>query len=188
MQTDNAAQTRNDVRITPIDPAHADGKVRTMLDAVQKKLGITPNMMKTMAHAPAVLEGYLGFNGALASGKLRPSVREQIALEVAQANGCDYCLSAHTLLGKLAGLSPDAIASARRGEASDPGAAAALRFSRRVLEARGAVSDADIEEARRSGLGDAEIAEVVAHVALNVLTNFFNNVARTEIDFPVVRH
>jgi uncharacterized peroxidase-related enzyme len=179
--------THDTPRIQPIAPEAADAKTRGLLDAVQKKLGITPNMMKTMAQAPAVLEGYLALNAALGGGLLKPALREQLALEVAQANGCEYCLSAHSLLGKLSGLSPERIASARRGRDDDATSAAALTFARQVLESRGDVSDEELAAARSAGLGNAEIAEIVGHVAINVLTNFFNNVSRPKIDFPIVR-
>jgi uncharacterized peroxidase-related enzyme len=182
-----ASTTITAPRIQPLAPEETDARTRGMLEAVQRKLGMTPNMMKTMARSPAVLEGYLALSGALGGGRLKPAIREQLALEVGQANGCEYCLSAHSLLGKMAGLSPERIVSARRGTDEDPASAAALTFARRVLDARGDVSDADLDAARAAGLGDAEIAEIVAHVAINVLTNFFNNVVRTTIDFPVVR-
>src|SRR5688572_5146595 len=174
------------VRINPVNPAAAEGKSRELLDSVQRMLGLTPNMMRTMAQSPAVLEGYLAFSSALAKGKLSPAAREQIALAVAQANECGYCAAAHAALGKMAGLNADQIASARRGQASDPKIEAALRLSRSIVSTRGNVSDTDLAAARTAGLGDPEIAEVVANTALNIFTNYFNHVAATEIDFPKV--
>lgn len=171
-------------RITAIDPTQANGLLAPLFAAVKAKIGIVPNLFRTFANSPSVLEGYLGLSAALAKGVLPATVREQLALTVGQTNGCDYCLSAHSLTGKYTGLSPDDIDAARRGEAADPKAGALLRFARAVLENRGAVSDDAIAAVREAGATDAELIEVVGNVALNVLTNFTNNVARTVIDFP----
>jgi len=171
-------------RLTAIDPATATGRTKALLDGVQKSLGRTPNLMRTLANAPAALEGYLALNGALRGGALNGRLREQIAVAVAEANGCDYCLSAHTAIGQGEGLSPQELDRARRAESADARAGAVLRFTARVLETRGAVADADLAAVRDAGFTDAEIAEVVAHVALNVYTNYFNRLAQTEIDFP----
>lgn len=173
-------------RIAPIDPITATGPAKQLLDGVQKALGITPNLMKTLAHSPAALDGYLSLNKALAGGTLDAKFREQLAIATAQANGCDYCLSAHTAIGRGAGLDASALSAARKAEASDTKAAAGLRFSREILSSRGQVSDDSLAHVRQAGFNDAEITEIVAHVALNVLTNYFNNVAQTEVDFPKV--
>lgn len=171
-------------RISALDPAQATGRVAELFASVKAKLGAIPNLFRTFGHSPAVLEGYVGFSGALANGVLPAPVREQLALAVAEANGCDYCLAAHSLLGKGAGLSPADIESARRGDASDPKVHALLQFARAVVAQRGAVSDDVVATARAAGASDAELVEVVAHVAVNVLTNYTNNVARTAVDFP----
>ena len=174
-------------RISPINPAEAQPKVKELLAIVQAKLGMTPNMMRTMAHSPAALDGYLSLSGALAHGVLPAKVREELALFVGQSNECDYCVAAHSLLGKMAGLQPHQLIEARRGVVdADPIGQAALRFAKTVLATRGEVSDTDLSTARSAGLNDAQLAEVVAHVALNVFTNYFNRVAHTEIDFPKV--
>ena len=173
-------------RINPVDPAVAEGKAQELFVAVKAKMGSVPNMMKTMAHSPALLEGYLAFSGALGKGLLRPAVREQLALVVSQANGCEYCLSAHSLLGKHAGLAPEQIVSARKGEAQDPKAQAALSLARNLIDRRGDVSDEQLAAARETGLSDGEIAEVVGHVALSTLTNYFNQLAHVDVDFPKV--
>lgn len=174
-------------RIRALDPAQATGKTKKLLDGVAGKLGSVPNLMRTLATSPPVLEGYLGLSGALAAGSLPAQLREQLALAVAEANDCEYCLAAHTLLGKNSGLADDDIAAARRGDAEDTRARAALRFALAVVASRGGVDDADLERVRGAGYADDEIAEIVAHVALNVLTNYFNRVAETEVDFPKVR-
>ncbi len=172
----------------PLIPSDTtDNAAAELLAAVQRGLGVTPNMTRAMANSPAVLQGYLGLSGALATGSLRPAVREQIALAVAQANSCGYCLSAHSYLAEhVANLSAAEISDARRATSTDPKAAAILKFAVVVNTTHGAVSAHDVEQLRAAGASDAEIAETIAHVGLNVLTNYFNKAAAVEIDFPVV--
>lgn len=171
-------------RITAIDPTTATGQTAEFFTAVKSKLGLVPNLMRTLGHSPATLEAYLGFSGALAHGALSAKTREQIALAVAETNACDYCLAAHSLIGKGAGLTPDAILAARRVTAIDPKTDALLKFAVAVVETRGLVSDGALAQVRTAGVSDAEIIETVAHVALNILTNYTNHVAQTVIDFP----
>ncbi len=171
-------------RISLVNPQTAQGKAKELLDAVKAKLGIVPNMTRAMAVSPPVLDAYLGFSGALSHGVLRPRVREQLALDVGEENHCDYCVSAHSAIGKAVGLTDQDVLDSRRGTSADPKTDALLRFARTVVAKRGVVDDADIAPVRGAGYGDAEIAEVVAHVALNIFTNYFNNVAGTAIDFP----
>ena len=173
-------------RLTAVDPATAEGKANTLLAGVKAKMGIVPNMMKTMARSPALLEGYLAFSGALARGVLAAAVREELALVVSQANGCEYCVSAHTQLAGRAGLSLEQITWAREGVSDDPKTQAVLSLALNILDAHGNISDEQLEDAREAGLSDAEVAEVVGHVALSTLTNYFNNLAGTEVDFPRV--
>lgn len=173
-------------RIAPIDTVHADSAVQATLAGVKAKIGMVPNLFSTFAQSPAVLNGYLALSEALGKGMLTAKQREIIALAVAQANECSYCLSAHTLMGKGAGLSPEGIRKAREGKAESDFDGAVAGFARRVAETRGQVSDADVAAARSAGLGDAYIVEVIANVAINVLTNYTNNVALTDIDFPKV--
>lgn len=171
----------------PVDPARAEGEAFALLAAVKSKLGVVPNMTRHMARSPAVLGAYLGFAGALAGGALDARLREQIALATAEANGCEYCLSAHSLMGKGAGLAPADIAAARDADATDPRARSALRFARALVERQGRVDDAEVETLRQAGFDDGAIGEIVAHVALNVFTNYFNNVTKPVVDFPAVR-
>lgn len=171
-------------RITPLDPARAQGKTKELLDAVQSKLGKTPNMMRAMAQSPAVLEGYLNLSGALSKGTLGTKLGEQLALTIGEANDCEYCLAAHTAIGGMVGLPADEVNAARQAESADPRAAAALQFANAIVRERGAVSDADVKRVRDAGFNEGQIGEIVAHVALNVFTNYFNTVARTPIDFP----
>lgn len=173
-------------RLSTVDPTSSSGKVQELFGAIKSKFGKVPNMMKTMAHSPALLEGYLAFNGALQNGELAPAVREQIALAVSQVNQCEYCLSAHSLLAKLAGLNPDQIIAARQGKSQDPKVQAVLTLALNVVERRGNVSDDQLNDARHSGLSDSEIAEVIGHVAVTNLTNYFNQLSQTEVDFPKV--
>jgi uncharacterized peroxidase-related enzyme len=173
-------------RLTLIDPATVTGKAKKLLDGVQAKLGITPNMMKTMASSPAVLEAYLGFGAALGTGALDAKFREQIALAVAQANSCDYCLSAHSAIGGMVGLTPDEVEASRNSHSADAKKDAGLRFAQTLVVQRGEVSDAALANLREAGYSDGEIAEIVANVAVNIFTNYFNHVAGTEVDFPLV--
>ncbi len=173
-------------RLNAVDPARATGKAKELLDAVKAKLGLTPNMMRTMASSPAVLEGYLSFGTALGGGSLPARLREQIALAVAEANDCDYCLSAHSALGRLAGLKDQEIANSRGAAAADPRVQAALKFAVAVVAGRGQLSDEEFAQVRGAGFSDGEIAEILANVAINVFTNYFNKAAGTAIDFPRV--
>ncbi len=173
-------------RLTAVTPENAAGSVKTLLDGVQKKLGMVPNMMRTMAVAPPVLEAYLQMSGILSGGQLSAKLREQIALAVAEANGCAYCLAAHSAIGGMVGLSEEQIHDSRLGVGSDAFSHAALSLARAILDDRGQVSDNDLAAARNAGLDDAAIAEVVANVVLNVFTNYFNKLAGTTVDFPAV--
>lgn len=173
-------------RIQALEPADASPKSQELLAAVKAKIGMTPNMMKTMAHSAAVLDGYLGLSGALGTGTLTPRLREQVALAVGQANGCEYCLSAHSAIGKMVGLKPEDIAASRRATASDAKTAAALRFVQELVVHRGVVDDNALRTVRAAGFNEAEIVELVANVALNIFTNYINHVAGTEVDFPKV--
>ncbi|MER8188175.1 carboxymuconolactone decarboxylase family protein [Kitasatospora sp. NPDC094015] len=176
-------------RLATIEPTDAHGAAADLLTAVRTALGVTPNMTKVMANSPAVLKGYLEFSGALAGGALPATTREAIALAVAQENACDYCLSAHTYIAtELAGLTRQDTEQARHGSSADPRTAAALTLAVTLTRTRGTLQDADLKAAREAGLTDGEVAEVVAHVALNVFTNYFNKAADVDIDWPHVSH
>lgn len=173
-------------RLKPVDAATAGGKTKDLLDAVKKKIGRTPNLMLTLANSPAALESYLNFSGALGGGLLDAKLREQIAIATAEANACEYCLSAHTAIGKMVGLSEDDLAASRQSRSSDAKAEAALNFAHQIVVTRGEISSEEVERVRNAGYNDGEIAEIIAHVALNIFTNYFNKIAGTEIDFPRV--
>lgn len=174
-------------RIQPLNRNDATGAVAATLDGVKAKLGVVPNLFSTFAQAPAVLNGYLALSEALTKGRLTPAQRESLALAIGQANSCQYCLSAHTLLAKGAGLNPTAIRSARDGQSEDPLTDALVKLAVRIVQQRGVLSDADVNEARQAGVDDGLIVEVIGAVALNTLTNYTNHIAATDIDFPVVQ-
>ena len=172
---------------TPASIEAAPLAAQPLLEAVKKQLGIVPNLFRLVSNSPAALEGYLGLSGALGKGSLPAPTRERIALAVAEINGCDYCLSAHTYIGKnMAKLDDTEITANRSGASNDPKADAAMRFAAKVVRERGHVNDDDVRAVKLAGYDDAQIIEIVLHVALNTWTNYINNVAQTVIDFPVV--
>jgi uncharacterized peroxidase-related enzyme len=172
---------------TPETIELAPAASRPLLENVKKMLGSAPNLFRIVGNSPAALEGYLGMSGALAKGALPAATRERIALAVAEINGCNYCLSAHTYLGKnLAKLDDAEITANRNGSSNDPKAEAAVRFAAKVASARGHVSADDVRAVKMAGYDDAQVVEIIQHVALNVFTNYINEALETVIDFPVV--
>jgi len=172
---------------TPATIADAPQQSQPLLEGVNKQLGSVPNMFRLVATSPSALEGYLAMSGALVKGALPAATRERIALAVAEVNGCDYCLSAHTYLGKnLAKLDDAEITANRNGASNDIKADAAVRFAARVARLRGHIAEGDLSAVRAAGYTDAQVIEIVQHVALNTWTNYFNEVFKTDIDFPVV--
>ncbi len=165
-------------RLTAIQPQAATGKAKELLDAVQAKLKITPNMTKVMANSPAVLEAYLSFSGALGNGALDAKLREEIALEVGEQNSSQYCVSAHTAIGKMTGLSDSEIQQARDARSGSPRNAAALQFARELVAKKGRATDADVEAVRRAGFSDGDIVAALMRISDddNVCT-----VANTEV-------
>ena len=172
--------------IKPVDIDKVDTKTGVTLASVKRKLGIVPNLFATLANAPAAFNGYLQLSESLGGGRLSAKQRELIAVAIAQENGCGYCLSAHTALGKGVGLSDKDLDKARRGGAADPKDGAIVAFAQRVNHHRGKVTSGEVEALRKAGIDDGLIVEIIVNVALNVLTNYVNNVAGTEIDFPNV--
>lgn len=174
-------------RLKAISPDEATGKTKELFTAIQGKLGMVPNMMRTMGNSTALLEGYLNLSGVLAHGALGVKTGELLALAVSESNACDYCLSAHSFIGeKLAHIDTNALHNARHANAADAKTDAALKFATILLAKKGLVNDDDVNAVKAAGLTEGEIGEIVGHVALNVLTNYFNNTANTVIDFPVV--
>jgi uncharacterized peroxidase-related enzyme len=160
---------------------------RALLEGVERKLGVAPNLFRLVAHSPAALQSYVGMLEALGAGTLPAATHERIALAVAEVNGCTYCLSAHTYLGKhVAKLDDAELVANRAGTSSDPKAAAAVSFAVKVVRERGHVGESDIRALKAAGYDDGQVIEIVQHVALNTWTNYINEVAKTDVDFPVV--
>lgn len=175
-------------RLKAIDPSEATGKTKELFNAIQNKLGVVPNMMRTMGNSPALLEGYLNLSGALSHGALGAKTGELLALAISENNSCDYCVAAHTYIGeKLVHIDASTIENARRGNSADAKTEAAFKFATTLLAKKGLVNDTDVEAVKTAGFTDGEIGEIVGHVALNILTNYFNNTADTEVDFPTAK-
>jgi uncharacterized peroxidase-related enzyme len=174
-------------RIPLVNPADASGSAKDLLAQIHGAFGATPNMFRAVANSPAALQSMWGAFGALGGGAIAPQLGEQIAVAVADRNACNYCLAAHTALGRKAGVSSAAMAAAQAGESSDPRTAAALRFALQLVEARGQVSAADVQALRDVGFDDGQIVEILAHVALNLFTNYVNVAFDVPLDFPSVK-
>jgi uncharacterized peroxidase-related enzyme len=173
-------------RLTAVNPETAQGRTKELFTAVNAKFGMVPNLMRTLGNSSAALGAFLSMNGALAEGALDPKLRTEIALAVSEANSCEYCLSAHTTLGKMGGIQDAELTTCRQYLSENPKFNAALRFVGATLRTRGKVSDADVNAVKQAGFSEGDIAEIVSHVAMTLFTNYFNHVAQTEIDFPKV--
>lgn len=174
-------------RIPLVTGAEAPAASRPLLDAVHGAFGATPNMFRAVAHSPAALQAMWGFFGALGGGSIPARLGEQIAVAVADRNDCHYCLAAHTALGRKAGATAEEMSAAQVGESADPATAAALRFALRVVEQRGQIADADVTSLRAAGFTDGQVVEILAHVALNLFTNYVNVAFAVPVDFPGVK-
>jgi uncharacterized peroxidase-related enzyme len=159
--------------------------IASRLDAVQKKLGVLPNMFRTFAHTPVALNAYLQLAEVAASGRLNAKQREQIALAVGESNACGYCVAAHGAIGTMVGLDAAQIADARDAKGGNAADTAILTLARRIVETRGHVPTAELDAFKAAGHDDAAILEVLVNVVHNIYTNYTNHLARTEIDFPV---
>jgi uncharacterized peroxidase-related enzyme len=173
-------------RVPLIDPANTTANRQALLEQVNKAFGATPNMFKAVAHSPAALKSMWGAFGALGTGVLGAKLGEQIAVAVADRNRCEYCLAAHTVLGKGAGASAAEMTAAQAGQSDDPKTAAALAFALKVVSNRAQIADADVAALRSAGFGDEHIVEILAHVALNLFTNYINVALDVPVDFPKV--
>lgn len=171
--------------IAKITESTATPEQLEILTAVKKSVGMVPNLHATLLNSPAAVNAYIAFNSALTKGSLSAQSRELISLAVGEANSCEYCVSAHTYIGKHAGLTEAEVMDARRGTSTDPKSQAALTFVKKVVAERGHVSAEDVESLRQHGFSESDIVEIVANTALNIFTNYFNHVAATEIDFPI---
>lgn len=173
-------------RIKQVEPEKATAEVKTFYNSLQSQIGRIPNIFLHMGNSPAVLQGYFALSEAASKTTFPPLLREQIALVVGETNACRYCLSAHTAIGKSAGLSDDDVFNARKGTAKDPKTTAILQFAKLIVEKRGHLSEREVEAVKQKGITDKEIAETVLLVILNTFTNYFNLVTDTKIDFPIV--
>jgi uncharacterized peroxidase-related enzyme len=169
-----------------INSADTTPNRQVLLDEIHKAFGATPNMFKAVANSPAALKSMWGSFGALSSGVLGAKLGEQIAVAIADRNRCEYCLAAHTVLGKGAGVSAEAMSGAQAGKSADPKTAAALKFALKVVNNRAQISNGDIDELRAVGFDDEHIVEILAHVALNIFTNYVNVAFDVPVDFPKV--
>ena len=174
-------------RFNLIDPAQATGRSKELLERTQTQLGRVPNLYKAMANSAAALDGYLSFRGALVQGKLTAALREQIALLTAALNACEYCVSAHAFRGQKLGLSPEELALNQTAVANDVKTHAALVFVKALMAKHGAIDSEEFAALKAAGWSDEEMGEIVAHVGLNVFSNYFNHVAQPELDFPLTK-
>jgi uncharacterized peroxidase-related enzyme len=170
--------------IQPIERSQADASIGGTLDAIKSKLGKVPNLFLTMAQAPVALNAYVQLADVAGHGKLNAKQREQIALAVGDANGCDYCLAAHSAIGKMVGLNPAQIAAARNAHSESARDAALLKLARSIVDNRGNVPTAELDAFKAAGFSDGDILEVLVNVVLNIYTNYTNHIARTVVDFP----
>jgi uncharacterized peroxidase-related enzyme len=173
-------------RINVITHETANAEQMALYDAIQSQLGIVPNFLKVFANSPEALKAFLGLHGIANGGSLDPQTRERIALALAQRNACEYCLSAHTAIGRKAGLNGAEIDANRAGTSQEARAAAAVKFARAINEHTGDVTTAELDEVRGAGYTEAEIVEIITHVGMNILTNLIGRASRVEIDFPKV--
>jgi uncharacterized peroxidase-related enzyme len=182
-----SASSSSVARVPLVDRTAATGSVRTVLDQIHGAFGATPNMFRAVANSPAALQSMWAAFGALGGGVIGAALGEQIAVAVANRNACDYCLAAHTALGRKAGVSGDDLAAAQSGESADPRTAAVLRFALKLVNERGQVDATDVQALRDHGWSDEHIVEIVGHVALNLFTNYVNVALAVPVDFPGVK-
>ena len=173
-------------RIKLVTAESASPEQKALYDAIHAQLGMVPNFLKVFANSPAALKAFLGLHGIAGDGSLDPQTRERIALALAQQNGCEYCLSAHTAIGRKAGLDAAEIKANRSGSSQDEKAAVAVRFARSLVSHMGEVTTAELQEMRNVGYSESDIVEVITHVGMNILTNLLGKAGRVDIDFPKV--
>ncbi|OEZ59072.1 carboxymuconolactone decarboxylase family protein [Duganella sp. HH105] len=173
-------------RIATIENATANAEQKALLDAIQGQLGMVPNFLKVFANSPVALRAFLGLHGVANDGTLDALTRERIALALAQQNSCEYCVSAHTAIGRKTGLSGDEMTAARNGTSEDAQAAVAVKFAQSLMEKKGEISAIELAEVRSAGYSESDIVEIITHVGMNFLTNILGKASRVEIDFPKV--
>lgn len=169
-------------RLKSVTVDQATGQTAALYSAIKGQLGGVPNLFQALGTNAKVLETYLGLSAAQAS--LSGAEKEAVALAVAQANSCAYCLAAHTALGKMSGLSEAEMISIRQGKSNDSKRQALVRFAREVVLEKGNVSDETLKTFKAAGYSESQVPEVVLAVVQNIFTNYFNHVNQTEVDFP----
>lgn len=174
-------------RVNLVDPASANAAVKPAFDQIKGAFGVVPNMFRAVANSPAALDSMWGSFRALGTGRIGAKLGEQIAVAIADRNGCNYCLAAHTLLGQKAGASAAEMAEAQAGRSADPRTAAALSFALKIIENRAGVTVSDVQALRAAGFDDGEIVEILAYVALNLFTNYVNVALNVAVDFPAIK-
>jgi uncharacterized peroxidase-related enzyme len=174
------------LRLSPLETHEVGKELQELLERGRPCFEGIPNFLKILAKSPAAALAYAQAEGALAQGRLSGRQREQIALAVAEINGSKYCLQAHSVTGRNAGLTGEEIQSARRAAAPEARADQMLRFTQSMVLQRGELSDEDLGALRKAGFSDAEVIEIVANIALNVFTNYLNILSKTEVDFPAL--
>lgn len=176
--------SKTEARLSPISIEKADGELKTLYSEIKKNIGALPNIYQYMGNSPVILQGFLSMGEVAGKTSLSPQLREQIALTVAQANDCTYCLSAHTLLGGKVGLQGEQIMQARKGDSKDSKTKAILRFVKKMVDSKAKASDEDVSLLKAEGVSDQEVVEIIFIVNLNLFTNYFNHIVNTPIDFP----
>ncbi|MBW3598830.1 MAG: carboxymuconolactone decarboxylase family protein [Planctomycetes bacterium] len=171
-------------RLNVVEPSEAQGKTKEIFADLEKSKGKVFNIFKGMGNSPAALKAYLAMAGALGEGELAPEDREAVYLGVSQSNGCNYCVAAHTVIAKKAGMTDDQIKAIRKLDPLSEKHQALLNFVKRVMETKGFVNDADVAAVRSAGYTDGQIAESIAFIALATYSNYFNHVFDTPLDFP----
>jgi len=169
-----------------IEQSRAVGKTAKLFETIQSQMGTVPNILGTLAHSPATLEGYLSFLNALNNGELTPQLRAKIALGTAGVHQCDYCASAHSSMARHSGLTEQEITRNLTGKSADIQSQSTLTFVARILTERGNIKDEDLIDIRNAGFSEAEIVEIIANTVMSIFTNYFNHIAKTKIDFPEV--
>lgn len=173
-------------RIKTIDSSNANAEQTELLNAIHGQLGMVPNFLKVFANSPVALRAFLGLHGIANDGSLDALTRERIALALAQQNGCEYCVSAHTAIGRKTGLSAEEVTAARAGTSEDAQAAVAVKFARSLMEKTGEIGALELAEVRSAGYSDSDIVEIITHVGMNFLTNVLGKASQIDIDFPKV--
>lgn len=173
-------------RINLVTNENANTEQKELYTAITSQLGMVPNFLKIFANSPAALKAFLGLHSIANEGSLDNLTKERIALALAEKNACEYCVSAHTAIGKKAGLTSTEIEANRAGTSEDAKAAVAVKFAKALAEHNGEITTAELLEARNAGYSESDIVEIITHVGMNIMTNILGKASRVEIDFPKV--